>query len=327
MLSEAALQIGSSKANRMSSAVTTWLLVAMMLGITWSLLNVRRRAQSRQKHFPQGMLPSATPFPLCFTTRGLLLHPLAWPHDTLPCPFYDRERIDYHRRFLVKPLVASCPLPPVKLVFLAHLSRCGTTLLTRILDAHPDAVCYREPSILSEVMWQVALASNEAARRQRLQALRGLLALFAAHTLRQRRTVTIVKLASVTTFRECLAGLQEAAPAALRVYVSRNPAAVAHSHQRSGSVPPRTPPDARGVSSVRRHLEEKADAARVWSQREIQYSHFADATPVCLKWLCATCNLSEPSDSQQTDMFRIRRLDAKTGKPREEGGARVDAGP
>ena len=53
-------------------------------------------------------------------------------------------------------LIDAAELPhegqPLRLVFLFHTSRCGSTLVSRLLGCHPDVLVLSEPSFVSDIM-------------------------------------------------------------------------------------------------------------------------------------------------------------------------------
>lgn len=143
-------------------------------------------------------------------------------------PFFD-PAIDRHlraepRALRTTPLdilleLAAQPFSPPRALVIFHLSRCGSTLLTRILATLPQLAVFSEPAVLEAVLrGGVGL---DLPPSQRTDLLRGLLRAFASH--RPDAALVIKPTARAV---EDAAIFAEAWPELLPIFVYRDPVEV-----------------------------------------------------------------------------------------------------
>lgn len=96
----------------------------------------------------------------------------------------------------------SCP--PLRVI--AHVSRCGSTLLANLLTLRPTTMVLKEPDFVTDVAQAVALATNGTERRLHHGLLRVLLD-HVAHVAAARGRIPVVKVTSWTApiIMACLA--------------------------------------------------------------------------------------------------------------------------
>ena len=149
--------------------------------------------------------------------------------EPLTAPFFDQAiecRLREHPHALRStPLEAlrelageTFPSPPDVLIF--HLSRCGSTLISRMFSAVPRLAVFSEPTIV-EVLLRGRFGSEPPPREGRQVLLRGLLRAFAGY---RPCGGVVLKLAARAV--EDAALLAEALPEMTRVFVYRDPVEV-----------------------------------------------------------------------------------------------------
>lgn len=289
------------------------LLAAILLGsllILWCSL--RRGASARLVlsptrflDFPMDSLPSHTPGTSWST--GVKLHRLR-PRRVLSEAFYHYEEVDTTEVYVLRPF-ADRPTEVeggCGLAFLAHASRCGSTLLTRLVDARADAISYREPRVVADFA-KAAMAALPRNRARALSLLRAVLRLFVEHARNQGARLALVKLPSVCSHRDVLECLYEAAPTALRVHVTRPVEEILRSHLATSTLPTARAAD------FELHLIHKQRAASSWASAEVPYDSFAGPHRPDLDVLSSAFGLPSPTMAQLTAMISECRLDAKRG--------------
>lgn len=90
----------------------------------------------------------------------------------------------------------SSPAPSPSLRLIAHVSRCGSTLLANLLRLRPTTMVLKEPDFVTDVALRIALTSDAAERRRCQELLAGLL----AHTCRAAGSAGRIPVVKVTSW-------------------------------------------------------------------------------------------------------------------------------
>jgi hypothetical protein len=112
--------------------------------------------------------------------------------------------------------------------FIFHWSRCGSTLLGRMLNAHPGCQLYAEPEVVESVLHADIRHGVEQSRR--MQALRRLVATLCVPRTGSERH-TFIKFDSWSVLE--LALIREVFPEVPAIFLYRDPIEVLVSHERS----------------------------------------------------------------------------------------------
>lgn len=302
------------------SAFVTSVLVAMLiLGVSILLVLARQRrccTRTAHKPLPPGCLPGGQPWEDGLSSGGVLVRALR--STELAQPFFGREELDAQAVFLLSP---TAHLSPTRcaLALVSHISRCGSTLLCRMLDARGDVITYREPPTVTELTLRaVRLRARKESRA--VGVLRAALGAFLAHADSLQKKLAVVKLPSVCCSAAALEILNAAAPAStLRVHLTRPLADVLDSHSRS-STRLSSSGDEHDVSrSPLEILEGRHAAAASWASVSLPFGEVT--SPSCdLGALSELFGLPPPTSRQAAAMRAEQAFDAKTGEIRAEPG-------
>lgn len=215
----------------------------------------------------------------------------------LDCGFYDQERVSAPRFLLVgaPPLPATAPL-----CLVAQCSRCGSTLLMRMLDARGDVITYREPVVLTQLVRE-ALRGDSASC---LPLARAVLASFLAFA---DGRLAVVKLPSILAESSTLAVLSDVAPFARHVGLLRPTAEVAASHRRAGC---RSGFHTLDDVSLAQALARKTCAIRGWAQKTLDFAAVTNPN-ADTQALSRAFGLPSPTSLQSRAMRREQEWDAK----------------
>jgi len=303
-----------------SAFVTSVFVAALALGMSILLVLVRqRRCYTRTAHppFPLGRLPGGEPWEGGLSGGGVLVRALR--RTELTQPFFGREELDAEAIFLLSP---KAHLSPTRcaLAMVSHISRCGSTLLCRMLDARADAITYREPPIVTELTLRaVRLRARKEGRAVGL--VRAALEAFLAHADSLHMKLAVVKLPSVCCSTVALEILSAAAPAStLRVHLTRPPVDVLDSHARSSTRLSTSGDEDDESRSPLEILEERHAAAASWASVSLPFDEVT--SPLCdLGALSELFGLPPPTSRQAAAMRAEQAFDAKTGEIRAEPGA------
>ena len=252
----------------------------------------------RTMHLPPGALPGLHRGRLLRAGGALRVCALRTPAGhPLDRGFYDQECVSAPR-FLLR---GAPPLPTLApLCLMAQCSRCGSTLLMRMLDARGDVITYREPIVLT-------LLVREGARRDSKSWLPLARAVLASFLTFAEGRLAVVKLPSTLAEAPALAALSEAAPFARRVGLLRPASEVAASHRRRGrSSGFRALNDA----SLSQTLTRKINAIRSWSSQTLDFAAVA-GPDADARALSAAFGLPPPTPLQSHAMLREQAWDAK----------------
>ena len=198
------------------------------------------------------------------------------------------------------------PRPPLqeelpRLTIIAHASRSGTTLLTRMAAVRGDALCLREPRFLMTVLAAPAQSPLRALAPAFLPSILRAFVVFAG----RRGLVPIVKLPSAASTAEQLRAISAAAPRARRVAVVRPLVDIVASQRAYG------PHREASTEELAQIFASRRDAAEGWAEVVLPYDDvvFADDGP---RTLAVALGLREPTRAQRAACLRERRYDAKS---------------
>ena len=297
-------------------------MIILGVSILLGLARQRRRCtRSAHKLLPPGLLPGGDPWEDGLS-GGVLVRALR--STELAQPFFGREELDEHAVFLLSPMPH---LPPTRcaLALVSHISRCGSTLLCRMLDARADVITYREPPVVTGLTLRaVRLRAPKESRA--VGVLRAALGAFLAHADSLHKKLAVVKLPSVCCSAAVLEILNAAAPAStLRVHLTRPPADVLDSHSRSLTRLGSSGDEDDGSCSPLEILEARHAAAGAWASVTLPFGEVT--SPSCdLGVISELFGLPLPTSRQAAAMRAEQAFDAKTGEIRAEPGAPSLAG-
>ena len=225
---------------------------------------------------PRQRLPAS--LPCFFGDAGVFVHALETTR--LSKAFYDREAVDASSIYNV-PCHDGAVRHAPGIFFVAHISRSGSTLLSRLLE--PFAVVLREPRVLTRSL----LHSDRHAR--------GVLRHFSRFAGSRK---LIIKLPSVLSDSKQLALLGSCCPDAITVGLRRDLQDVAASHART---------ETRVDEET---LRARAQAIAQWASDFIDYE---DVVGDCSQ-LCRIFSI--PRTPQISKQFQlVQKMDAKSDEP------------
>jgi hypothetical protein len=214
--------------------------------------------------------------------------------------FYDRELVS-SRRYLLQgapPLLA----PSNAITFLAHCSRSGSTLLTRMLDARGDVIAFREPTILTLLVKELAAGDLTS-----LPLVRAVLASFLSFSSGKH---VVVKLPSCLAKSETFRALNAAAPMAQRVGLLRPADQILGRHKLRG---PHSAILQKDDTTFRYAIERKASAIRDWANALLMYADVVNPEAETAQ-LCTPFGLAAPRPDQAEAMLREQKHNAKSAR-------------
>ena len=288
---------------------STFILLALLLGsLLASYCAVRLVVSARSgsssfeyESFPSGSLPSHTPHKAW--NGGIKLYSLR-SCKVLSAAFYDDEKVEYDCVYVLQPRFL--PLRDnVQIAFVTHTSRCGSTLFCRLLDARADVVTYREPAIVA-VLMSTAATGTEHVRSHAIALLRGVFWHFMEHARGQGVRLAVVKLSSMCSRRDMLYCLEEVAPGARKVHITRHIEDIVRSHQKTQTISTAT------VSEFRAQLEQKFADSTAWADSLVPYESFS-GEQADMAAVSSALGLSTPTKKQWEAMIEELKIDAKLG--------------
>ena len=281
-------------------------------------LRFRRLGVPQRRKLPADSLPAATPF--LNVLGSLIVYRLKTPN--LSEAFYDDELVDKTEEFTMHAMLPDQEIIGNRIIFLTHISRSGTTLLCRMLEANGDVNTYREPVALIRLLRSATRGSCDA-RSISVGLIKRILQQLANHSHSVGKTTAVIKLPSAAADADLLQVLSECCPNAHKVFVSRSPEEVllrVEATLRSLSASPGAAPHAPALSI----LQERYRTAVARASAVIHYDDIVgDARAV--RRVCATLGVTNVSDDLVTRMMAIKNIHAKTGAPYIE--VKVQGGP
>jgi hypothetical protein len=252
------------------------------------LLVAARRLERVWPDLPAAALPCASLGPY---HKAMYVRALA--STELQEAFYDRERVIEKRLWRMVP-EASVPAG-VRFAWVTHLSRSGSTLLSRLLSARGDALSFREPQLLTRTLARAEL--EVAGRAHWLGFARAILTRFAGAAQERGAALVVVKLPSCLSSGRYVPLLREVCGGRV-VYLSRCAREIQESHARSGSAAPA-------------QLEVRGAELRRASDATVAYEELGDFSG----WAGAF-ELRAPAEAQRLAMAAEMLLDSKTRERR-----------
>lgn len=235
--------------------------------------------------------------------KSLVVRKLA--SKRLSAAFYDRERVDKSRCFLLHSITHPTVEGHEDIIFVAHASRSASTLLCRLLEVYGNTCTFREPSILT-LLLRDATKKTIPESTTEFALAKAVIHSLVLHTEVQRKQYTVIKLPSLASKTDMLHLLSLACPNARRIYVHRNPRDIFASLERDSlqlgiKV---TPLD---------EITKKQKAASAWASNVIEYNDIVGDEQVLTR-LCLAVGFDPPTPRQISRMRSAQTIDAKTGE-------------